>query len=74
MQAGALFLDTKTWPAVGKLWPLIGRDHGEPFNFFLYLLLQRLLRREVQLLNAVIFNSHRWSLADRSGVQRVGVG
>lgn len=74
MQAGALFFDTKTWLAVGKLWALIGKDRGEPFSFLVYLLLQSLLHREVQLLNVDIFNSHRWSLADGSGVQRVGVG
>lgn len=74
MQASALFFDTKTCPAVGKLWDLIGKDHGELFSFLVFLPLLSLLHREVQFLNVVIFNSCPWSLADRLGVRRTGVG
>lgn len=38
-QASALFFDIKTWPAVGQLWDLIGKDCGELFSFLVFLLL-----------------------------------
>lgn len=38
-QAGAMFFDTKTWPAVGQLWDLVDKDCGELFSFLVFLLL-----------------------------------
>lgn len=48
MRDGALFFDTKMWPAVGKLWTLIGKDSRELLSFLVLLLLESLLHSEVQ--------------------------